>query len=83
MSSIPLSSSMTMLCRPTSTNSECGTANSFPSEVRMMTGPLPTNCCRIKSRFTLCISSKSAGRSSQDSGPDKRWHIRWKEIVFE
>ena len=74
MSRNPFSSSMTMLCRPTSTNSECGTAYSFPSDVRMMAGPLPTNRCRINSRFMPCISPKSAGRSNGFLAVSIQWN---------
>ena len=59
MSSSPVALSTTRLCRPTSTNSGCGTGYCLLSEVRMAIGARPTNCCRISSRFMThtCLGS--------------------------
>src|SRR6266403_1569226 len=52
MSRNPFGCSTTTLRLPTSTNSEWGTEYCFPSDVRMINGPVPTRLCRISSRFT-------------------------------
>ena len=65
MSSRPFASSMTMFRRPMRMNSECGTVNCLPSDVRMVKGPRPETCCRMISRFMFSVCDGTYRLSSE------------------